>query len=97
VKEARFADLLPLLASHGVQFIVGGGAAIAHGLARLTYDVDVVYHRTPENIKKLCGAFLDLHPYLRGAPPGLPFRFDEQTVTAGLNFTLTRTWVTLIC
>ena len=28
-------------------------------------------------------------PYLRGAPPGLPFRFDASTVQRGLNFTLT--------
>lgn len=27
-------------------------------------------------------------PYLRGAPPGLPFALDERTVRAGLNFTL---------
>jgi hypothetical protein len=26
---------------------------------------------------------------LRGAPPGLPFRLDEATIQAGLNFTLT--------
>jgi hypothetical protein len=32
-----------------------------------------------------------LHPYLRGAPPGLPFNFDEETVKRGLNFTLTTT------
>ena len=30
-----------------------------------------------------------LHPYLRGAPPGLPFQFDLETVRRGLNFTLT--------
>src|SRR5207249_8667496 len=29
------------------------------------------------------------HPYLRGAPPGLPFRWDAQTLERGLNFTLT--------
>ncbi len=28
-------------------------------------------------------------PYLRGAPPGLPFVWDERTVSRGLNFTLT--------
>jgi len=28
---------------------------------------------------------------LRGAPPGLRFRWDEATVRAGLNFTLTTT------
>ena len=30
-----------------------------------------------------------LSPYLRGAPPGLPFRLDAQTLARGLNFTLT--------
>jgi hypothetical protein len=25
---------------------------------------------------------------LRGAPPGLPFRFDEAKIQSGLNFTL---------
>ncbi|TAK82760.1 MAG: hypothetical protein EPO20_20380 [Betaproteobacteria bacterium] len=29
-----------------------------------------------------------MQPYLRGAPPGLPFRLDEKTLSAGLNFTL---------
>ena len=28
-------------------------------------------------------------PYLRGAPAGLPFVLDQQTLRAGLNFTLT--------
>jgi hypothetical protein len=27
-------------------------------------------------------------PYLRGAPPGLPFRWGEATIQRGLNFTL---------
>lgn len=29
-----------------------------------------------------------MHPTLRGAPQGLPFRLDPPTVAAGLNFTL---------
>jgi hypothetical protein len=28
-------------------------------------------------------------PYLRGAPAGLPFRWDAATIIRGLNFTLT--------
>jgi hypothetical protein len=37
----------------------------------------------------LTGAGVAPHdPYLRGAPPGLPFRFDTPTVERGLNFTL---------
>jgi hypothetical protein len=88
--EANFSELLPLLVRHDVKFIVvGGGAAIAHGLARLTYDVDVLYARDLDNIHNLVEALRNHHPYLRGAPPGLPFRLDEQTIKAGLNFTLT--------
>ena len=85
-----FERLLGALADHRVDFVVVGGlAATIHGSARLTSDIDVVYGRSPHNIKNLVSALAPLSPYLRGAPPGLPFRLDERTVTAGLNFTLT--------
>ena len=51
--------------------------------------MDVVYRRTRENIQRLVACLAPLSPYLRGAPPGLPFRFDLETVHRGLNFTLT--------
>jgi predicted nucleotidyltransferase len=74
----------------GVRYIViGGWAAIIHGVARSTNDVDVVYARDAENLRQLAQALRDWKPYLRGAPPGLPFRWDEPTIRAGLNFTLT--------
>jgi predicted nucleotidyltransferase len=77
------------LHAHGVQFIViGGWAAIVHGVARTTHDVDLVYGRDPANIHRLAWALKEWDPYLRGAPPGLPFRWDEATIQAGLNFTL---------
>ena len=69
--------------------LVGGAAAIAHGSARLTFDVDVVYRRTPENIARLVAALAAHRPYLRGAPAGLPFVWDVETIRRGLNFTLT--------
>jgi predicted nucleotidyltransferase len=88
--EANFSTILPLLAKHGVDFIlIGGGAGIAHGLARATYDVDVVYARHDENLLRIADALRDRAPYLRGAPPGLPFRWDVATLRRGLNFTLT--------
>lgn len=68
--------------------LVGGLAATVHGSARATYDVDVVYDRSLGNLERLVGALGPLQPYLRGAPPGLPFRFDVETLQRGLNFTL---------
>lgn len=85
-----FGRLLTVLASHEVKFIiVGGVAATIHGSARLTNDLDIVYARDGENIQRLVAALQPLGPYQRGAPAGLPFRFDEKTLRAGLNFTLT--------
>jgi hypothetical protein len=84
-----FERLLPALSRAGVELIiVGGVAAIVHGSARLTQDLDVVYRRTPENVARLVEALQPFAPYLRGAPPGLPFRWDPETLQRGLNFTL---------
>ena len=85
-----FHALLRALAQAEVEFIlVGGAAAIAHGSARLTQDVDVVYRCNTNNRKRLVAALEPYAPYLRGAPRGLPFIFDERTLARGLNFTLT--------
>ncbi|MCC7010393.1 MAG: hypothetical protein IT184_16410 [Acidobacteria bacterium] len=87
-----FAGLLRQLLSGDVEFIlVGGVAANVQGSARATYDVDVVYRRSPENLARLVAALSPFQPYLRGAPPGLPFTFDADTLRRGLNFTLTTT------
>lgn len=84
-----FPALLKALTNAGVSFIVVGGlAAGAHGSARATFDVDVVYARDEANIDRLVAALVPLNPALRGAPPGLPFVFDKRTVERGLNFTL---------
>jgi hypothetical protein len=81
-----FAALLGALARHEVDFIVAGGAvAIAHGFARLTQDPDIVYDRARANLDRLVIALADQKPYLRGAP-GLPFRWDRETLAGGLNF-----------
>jgi hypothetical protein len=87
-----FERLFAALVQGGVEFIViGGMAATAHGSAHVTVDLDIVYGRSDENISRLATALSPLQPYLRGAPPGLPFRFDPDTIKRGLNFTLTTT------
>ena len=83
------AGVVKQLLDHQVEFVVIGGMAMRiHGSAHVTEDLDICYRRTPDNIAALAAAFASLHPYLRGAPPGLPFRFDAPTIKAGLNFTL---------
>ncbi|HLE68389.1 MAG TPA: nucleotidyltransferase [Vicinamibacteria bacterium] len=84
-----FEALLRLLARARVEFIiVGGAAATVHGSSRLTQDLDIVYRRSTENLHQLAEALSPYHPYLRGAPVGLPFRLDAETLQRGLNFTL---------
>ena len=87
-----FSTLLRVLDHHDVAFIlVGGAAATVHGSARLTLDVDVVYQRTPDNLARVVNALAPYAPGLRGAPEGLPFQWDVETLARGLNFTLTTT------
>ena len=84
-----FPALITLLSAAGIEFIVVGGvAATIHGSAHITVDLDVLYRRSAENIQKLAEALGPIHPYLRGAPEGLPFRLDAATIERGLNFTL---------
>jgi len=86
----RFEQLLYRFAGCGVEFVlIGGVASSLHGSSRATFDLDLVYDRSDENLTRVVEALAPLHPYLRGAPPGLPFRFDFKTLQNGLNFTLT--------
>jgi len=85
-----FAALLDALVRSSVRFvIIGGTAATVHGSVRLTLDLDVVYDRSPDNLDRLVSSLAPFHPYLRGAPPGLPFVWDTRTLVRGLNFMLT--------
>jgi hypothetical protein len=84
-----FEKLIALLVDNEVSFImVGGAAATAHGSARLTLYLDIVYARENQNLENIFRALKDIEPYLRGAPPGLPFDWSVATLKNGLNFTL---------
>ncbi len=84
--------LLTALHEGNVEFIiVGGVAARAHGSSRLTDDLDISYARSPANLARLVTALAPFTPYLRGAPPALPFDWSAATLSDGLNFTLTTT------
>ncbi len=79
----NFEQLLQRLAEAGLDYvIVGGYAAITHGSAYLTRDVDVCAILTEENVAKLRTALAEWNPkhrmtpqkpsFLRFPPPGQP-------------------------
>jgi|SRR5437870_10491537 len=85
-----YRELIRTLAANDVKYIiVGGAAATAHGSSHLTEDLDLVYQREAENIRRLVKTLAPHQPYLRGAPSGLAFKWDEETIWHGRNFTLT--------
>ncbi len=90
IAPADYRNLLEALARGECRVIlVGGVAAVLHGSARFTADVDVIYDRSEDNLRRIVKAVAPLDPYPRDAPPGLPFLWDEETLRRGLNFTLT--------
>lgn len=80
-----FTLLLQRLADAGLDFvIVGGYAAVSHGSAYITRDVDICTVLTTENVEKLRRALADWNPRHRMTPQKLSFlRFPPagQTVS----------------
>jgi predicted nucleotidyltransferase len=85
----KLEETIRILNDAGVEFVIIGGVAMGlQGSSHLTRDIDFCYSRVPLNIERLANALKPFNPALRGAPAGLPFRFDTKTIAAGLNFTL---------
>jgi len=81
-------QIAEVFARHGVEFIViGGQAESLMGSARVTYDVDLCYRRTQDNLERLAEALKQLKPTLRGAPPNLAFVIDARSLALGNNYT----------
>ena len=57
------------------------------GSPRVTYDVDLCYRRSPDNLERLATAMGTLTLTLRGAPPELKFRLDAQALALGQHYT----------
>jgi hypothetical protein len=84
----QFKALVTTLHENDVSFVIAGGVAATLQCAPVTYDLDIVYDRSFENLQRIVAAIAPFRPYLRAAPPGLPFRLDEETLSRGLNFAL---------
>jgi predicted nucleotidyltransferase len=70
----QFDQLLRRLADAGLDFvIVGGYAATAHGAQYVTWDLDICFVLSPENIEKLRHTLADCNPCHRMTPQRLSF------------------------
>lgn len=95
----RLRDVFTSLQSHEVKYVVIGGiAAVLHGVPRATFDLDILIEATPDNAERLLQAFIDAQlgtAALTTAGKVLDaeitifndrVRIDVQTSTPGLNF-----------
>jgi hypothetical protein len=92
-------DVFSSLQRHKVRYVVIGGiAAVLHGVPRATFDLDILIDANSENVKKMLDAFLEarLGTAALTTPDELlsqeitifkdRVRIDVQTSTPGLNF-----------
>ena len=80
-----FEKLFSVLTQNGIEFVVIGGlAGIFHGHSRVTYDIDVCYARTPENLEALSRVLKSIGTKLRVAGKNqdvvLPFKPDVPNI-----------------
>lgn len=65
----QIIEIFRVLHEHRVEFIVVGGVcAVLHGAPIVTFDLDLVHSRTPDNLKFLMNALMDLDAFYRGHP-----------------------------
>jgi predicted nucleotidyltransferase len=88
-EPSDLAKIAEVLQRHQVEFLViGGQAEILMGSPRVTFDTDLCYRRSQQNLERLADAIAELRPALRGAPPDLPFTLDARALAFGNNYTL---------
>lgn len=88
MSKAKLERIAALLQRHRVQFIViGGQAEYIFGSPRVTFDIDLCYRRTTENLENLAAALKELKVSLRGAPKDLPIILDARALALGNNYT----------
>ena len=81
-------QIAAVMAAYAVEYLViGGQAETLMGSPRVTYDVDLCYLRTSDNMARLAAALKQLSARLRNVPADVPFVLDGRTLEMGSNFT----------
>jgi hypothetical protein len=74
-------EILRLLVERGVDFVVIGGiAAVLHGSARNTFDLDICFATDNANLDALGDVLLALGARLKGLREDVPFVPDARTL-----------------
>ncbi len=77
----RADEILRRLTARGVDFVVIGGiAAVLHGSAQATYDLDICYATDEGNLAALGDALVELGARLKGIDDPVPFVPDTATL-----------------
>ena len=75
----QLTEILGRVSGAGVEFsLIGGLAAIHHGVTYTTRDVDICARFTPENLRRIERAVQDLHPFHRLAANRLPLELNDR-------------------
>lgn len=86
------------LIEHRFEFVlIGGLAAVVHGVTLTTRDADICCSFEFDNLVRLHGILADLHPVHRITPQRLPFEFEEGLFRRLQNLYLSTDLGTLDC
>lgn len=78
--------LLQRLLENEIDFVlVGGLAATMYGVSTVTYDVDICFDFSRENVSRLLAALRDIHPRVRAQEKWVSLEELPPTQIAGLN------------
>ena len=74
----RYRDVFASFQQHEVKYVVIGGiAAVLHGVPRVTFDLDLLIEATPDNAGRLLAALLDAR-FGRTKNQNVPRRFKLE-------------------
>jgi len=77
--------------------LIGGLAAVVHGVTLVTRDADICCSFDPDNLMKLNAAIADLHPVHRMTPQRLPLELTPELCRRLQNLYLATDLGTLDC
>jgi hypothetical protein len=93
----RLTDLLKRLNDHAVDYvIVGGIAAVVHGSARVTLDLDICAPLDEPNLSRILSALRGLNPRFRMRPDKMRVPDDPERLRGLKNFYVDTDLVPLI-